>query len=75
MSLDIYPRKGEFPLIAAFTLAGDRLMMPFRFDGKELQRFEPVHYHSGIFNNYDGWEGVVWTVDMNGVLKRLCLND
>ena len=71
LSLDLYFR--GFPVIVGFQFAGDRFLMPFGFDGRKLVRFEPVKYNSGIFNKCSVVDGQVWTIDMNGVLKRLDL--
>ena len=71
LSLQIYCK--GFPLICAFTMAGDRLLMPFVFDGVSLTRFAPIKYASGIVNRCSVTRDSVWTVDMNGVLKRLRL--
>jgi len=72
MSLDFY-YKG-YPIITGFQFAGDRFMMPFAFDGKKIVRLEPVKYNSGIFNKCSSHQGVVWTIDMNGVMKKLSLS-
>jgi hypothetical protein len=69
MSLAIY-HNGN-PVITAFQFAGDRYMLPFMFDGDNLQRFTPVKYHSGIFNKCSTFGDNIWTVDMNGVVKKI----
>lgn len=61
------------PIIAAFQFAGDRHLMPFSFTDGKIIRYSPVRYNSGIFNKCCSSNGSVWTVDMNGVLKRLKL--
>ena len=71
LSLQIYCK--GFPLICGFTMAGDRLLMPFGFDGRRLTRFGPIKYSSGIVNRCSVTRDSIWTLDMNGVLKRLRL--
>lgn len=73
MSFEIYPKNEEYPVLVAFLFAGERYMMPFSFDGKELKRYEPVKYHSGIFNKCDSFNNQVWSIDMNGMVKKLSL--
>lgn len=73
MSFELYPNNDKYPVLVAFNFAGERYMMAFGFDGKELKRYEPVKYHSGIFNKCQSFRQNIWTVDMNGMVKRLSL--
>jgi hypothetical protein len=70
MSLAIY--HNGLPVITAFQFAGDRYLLPFSFDGRAIQRFTPIKYNSGIFNKCSVLNGgSIWTVDMNGVVKKM----
>lgn len=62
-----------YPLIIAFFFAGDRYMASFVFDGKLIQRFTPIKYHSGIFGKCSETPNSIWSSDMNGVVKKLSL--
>ena len=62
-----------YPLIIAFYFAGDRCMTSFTFDGKMIQRFSPIKYHSGIFSKCSETASSIWTTDMKGVVKKLSL--
>lgn len=69
MSLELED-KGRL-VIVGFQFAGDRFMLPFSLQNDKIMRFSPVKYCSGIFNKCCSVHKGVWTIDMNGVLKRL----
>lgn len=69
MSMELQ-EKGRV-IITGFQFAGDRFLLPFSYDNGKIMRFSPIKYNSGIFNKCCGKGDAVWTIDMNGVLKKL----